>query len=160
MKLPKCLRKRGPQGKFKAATEKHNKSYLKKFSQTAFNERIVFAPHCMRNTAACKAKEHNTYYTCAECGACKIDTVSKLTRELGYQALYIAKGGSAVAKQVKLDNPKAVLGIACYVEGAQGTELVGGETVNVAIYFVPLTRDGCSDTDVDLAEVERAMKLK
>ena len=157
MKLTKCLPKKGSQEKYKAVTEKNNKSMLKKFTLTPFGQRIIFAPHCMRCVPGCRATDHNTYYICNECKKCKIDDVSSLARRLGYKAVYIAKGGSAIKGIVERDKPQAVLGIACYFEGAQAAELVNNS--HIAVNFVPLSKDGCNATDVDITEVEKIMNL-
>jgi hypothetical protein len=69
----------------------------------------------------------------------------------------ILKGGSAVARHVEKMKPKAVLGLACQYEGALG--IFECERLGVAVQFVPLTRDGCADTDVDLDKVLAALEM-
>jgi hypothetical protein len=141
---------------YKSFTDKQNDLQAKKFALTPFNKRIVFAPHCMRNVVVCPAVDKGGYYICAECGKCKINAISKLVKQLNYKALYIAKGGRFIEKTVKEEKPKAVIGIACFFEGDHAFKML--KNVHMSVQFVPLTKDGCTATDTDLAEVERVFK--
>ncbi|MDR3256514.1 MAG: DUF116 domain-containing protein [Endomicrobium sp.] len=143
---------------YKTFTDKQNKLQSKKFASVHFNKRIVFAPHCMRNTAICIAAEKEGYYICAECGGCKINDISKLLKELNYHALYVLKGGRAIEKIIKEQKPAAIVGIACFFEGEQAFKILKDE--NIAVQFVPLTKDGCTTTDTNLKEIERVLKQK
>jgi hypothetical protein len=133
-----------------------NKAQSGAFAKTAFKDRIVFAPHCMRNTAACKAKEEDFYYVCKDCGACSIFKIKKLAESLGYGGLYILKGGRAILKVVKERSPKAIVGISCYFEGEQGFKVM--KETGVTVQFIPLTKDGCHDTDANIDEAEKILK--
>ncbi len=141
---------------YRSFTDKQNKFHANRFASIPFNKRIVFAPHCMRNTAACTAVEKDRCYICAECGGCKISDITKLIRKLNYRGLYIVKGGRAIEKIIKEQKPEAIVGIACFFEGNQAFKTLKDE--NVITQFVPLTKDGCATTDTDLTEVERVLK--
>jgi hypothetical protein len=141
---------------YKSFTDKQNNLQAEKFALVPFNKRIVFVPHCMRDVAACTAVDKGGYYTCAECGGCKINALSKLVKQLNYKALYIAKGGRTIEKIVKEEKPEAVVGIACFVEGDHAFKMF--KDAHAALQFVPLTKDGCTATNTDLAEVERVLK--
>ena len=125
----------------------------KRFLAVPFTDRLVLVPHCLRNTQKCKAEEHGSYYVCLECGGCKIGEISKKAKELNYKGIYILKGGRTIEKLLEKFSPKAVLGVACSFEGAQGFELIENKGKDTAVQFISLTKDGCSDTDVDLPEV-------
>ena len=140
----------------KSFTDKQNKLNQKKFAEIPFNKRMVFAPHCMRNTAVCAAEEKEGYYVCKECGGCKIGEISGLVKKYGYAALYILKGGRAIVKIIEEQKPLAIVGISCYFEGDQAFRIL--DESGVIIQFVPLAKDGCASTDVDLAETERTLK--
>ncbi len=143
---------------YKAFTDKQNKSHQKKFARIPFEKRIVFAPHCMRNTSVCTAVEKDSYYICGECGGCTIDKISKLTKKLGYTALFIVKGGRTLMKLAEEYKPEAVVGIACYYEGELGFKIFkGGDMV---VQYVPLTKDGCSGTDADIEEIKKILEQK
>lgn len=140
---------------YKAFTDKQNKSQQKKFASIPFEKRIVFAPHCMRNTAVCTAIEKDSYYVCRECGGCTINNISKLTKELGYMGLFTVKGGRALVKLCNEHKPEAVVGIACYFEGEQGFNVL--KDTDIVVQYIPLTKDGCANTDADMNEVEKIL---
>jgi len=150
--------KKTDEEKNKILTARKNSRSAAAFDAIPYADRIVFVPHCMRNLQKCKAKEMGSYYVCAECGACKIVEISKRSGELGYKALYILKGGKAVKKLTEELKPRAVLGVACYFEGVMGME--ESEKHGLVAQFTPLLKDGCVDTDVDLAEVFKALGRK
>jgi len=143
---------------YKTFTNKQNRLQEKKFASTPFNSRLVFVPHCMRNTLVCAAKEKESYYTCSECCGCKINAISKLVKNLNYQTLYILKGGRAIEKIIKEQKPKAVIGVACFLEGYQAFKILKDK--NIAVQFVPLKKDGCANTDIDINEVEKALVIR
>ncbi len=138
--------------------DKRNAAQENKFKAVDFSERIVLLPHCMRSTGNCKAKDEGTYYTCVQCGACKIAQVSKLAKELGYKKVYIMKGGKAIQNILINEKIKAVVAVACHFEGAQGIKMT--DKLNVITQFVPLLKDGCCDTDVDIEKVKQIMEQK
>ncbi|BAG14240.1 MAG: hypothetical protein Ta2C_01310 [Candidatus Endomicrobiellum trichonymphae] len=156
MKLCK-LTQRSKEQIYKTFTYKQNKLQVNKFASVPFNNRIVFVPHCMRNTAVCAAIEKDSCYICAECDGCKISDITKLIRKLNYRDLYIVKGGRVIGKIIRKQKPEAIVGIACFFEGNQAFKILKDE--NVAVQFVPLTKDGCAATDTDLAEVEKVLNI-
>ncbi|MEW6555910.1 MAG: DUF116 domain-containing protein [Elusimicrobiota bacterium] len=140
----------------KKFTAEKNKKNLKKFLQVPPNNRIIFVPQCLRNIKKCKANEFGSYYLCAECGACKISKISRTVKKCGYLGLRILKGGSTIKKIVAELNPKAVLGVACYFEGTQGIKEC--ERQKIPVYFYPLSRDGCENTDLELKKLLKLIK--
>ena len=149
--------KESRQNKYVSYVAAQNKAQSKKFAETEFKDRIVFAPHCMRNSSVCKAEEKDFYYICKDCGGCTVFKIKRLVKELGYGGLYVLKGGRAILKVVKEQNPKAIVGISCYFEGEQGFKVM--KETKVIVQFVPLVRDGCNDTDADISEIEKILKL-
>ncbi|MFH1367901.1 MAG: DUF116 domain-containing protein [Elusimicrobiota bacterium] len=150
--------KKNNEEKNRKLTEKKNRKMAESFAAIPYTERVVFVPHCMRNIEKCKAKELGSHYICMECGACKTGNISKKSKELGYKAIYILKGGKAVKKLTEELKPKAVLGVACYYEGVMGMD--ESEKHGLIAQFVPLTRDGCVNTDIELEEVYKALEKK
>ena len=144
-------RKKSKEELYRSLTKKKNRDMEHVFSMVPFGERLIFVPHCLRNTEKCRAKEQGNHYLCVECGGCKIGAIHKKARDLGYRELYILKGGRAIEKITAETRPGAIVGIACYFEGAQGMEQ--SEKNNITVQFIPLSRDGCVNTDVDLDEV-------
>jgi len=133
-----------------------NRESAFRFLSTPFSERTVFVPQCLRATAACQAEERGNEYICKRCGACKIAEIARRAEELGYMAVKILKGGSALQRFVIETRPKAVLGVSCSMEGVMG--ILACERIGVPAFCVPLTRAGCSDTDVDVTDVMAALE--
>jgi hypothetical protein len=158
MKLCIRLRKYKTE-KHKFFIEKQNRSNAGNFSCVPFEDRVIFAPHCLRNTTGCKAQEKEGFYICAECGACKINQISRLAKKLKYQDLFVVKGGRIIEKIIKEKKPKAIVGIACFFEGGQAFKMLK-KVDDLAIQFVPLTKDGCYSTDTNIADVEKVLKQK
>ncbi|MDR2676749.1 MAG: DUF116 domain-containing protein [Endomicrobium sp.] len=151
MKLCKSI-SRNKNNAYKIFISKQNELQAKKFARVPFNKRIVVVPHCMRNTLTCIAIENKGYCTCKECGGCKIGEISKLTKKLNYSALYVLKGGRIIENIIREQKPQAVVGIACFFEGKQGFKLLRNK--NLTVQFIPLSKDGCTATDIDLQEVK------
>jgi hypothetical protein len=112
----------------------------------------------MRNSAVCTAKEKDFYYVCQNCGGCNIFRLKRVAEELGYKGFYILKGGRAILKLVQDTRPAAIVGIACFFEGEQGFKILKG--TGIAVQYVPLARDGCHDTDVNIIEAEKILRQK
>ena len=141
----------------KKYTIEKNKKYFEKFAKIPASKKIIFVPQCLRNIKKCKAKELGSYYLCVECGGCKIAKIVKMAKENGFMGLRILKGGSIVKKMVKELNPGSILGVACYFEGTQGIKIC--EKNKIPVYFYPLSKDGCEDTDVDLDNLTKLIKF-
>jgi hypothetical protein len=132
-----------------------NAEHAAAFRATPFARRMVFLPQCIRCTEKCAAHEQAAEHVCARCGECKAGEISRRGGELGYLGVHILKGGSAVARLVEKLRPGAVLGVACQFEGALG--ILECERQGIPVQCVPLLRDGCADTDVELSRVLELM---
>jgi len=145
----------GAEGNFgelcRAVTVRKNKEHALRFAAVPPAERVVFLPQCLRRIGRCQAIETARGYECRECMQCPAGTITREAARLGYKGVYMLKGGRAVAQVLCEARPTAVVGVACSYEGALG--ILECERKGVAVQFVPLTRDGCAETDVDLDEV-------
>jgi len=139
-----------------AIVSRKNRENALRFLRTPYSQRVVFVPQCLRSAAKCQAEEKASEYVCRKCGACKIADIVQRAADLGYAGVRILKGGSVVPRLLEEIKPKAVVGIACSLEGALG--MMACERAGAAVMCVPLLRDGCSDTDVDIAEVADALE--
>lgn len=129
-------------------TETKNKKNHDKFFKIPAHKKIVVVPQCLRNIKKCKAEEYGSYYICRSCGACKIAAIVKAAREAGYKEVRILKGGSAVKKLLTDGEIMGVLGVACHFEGVEGIKKC--ESYGIPVYFYPLSKDGCENTDLEL----------
>ena len=143
---------------YKVFVNKKNASIVDKFKAVDFKDRFIFIPHCMRNTAVCKAKDEGFFYSCAKCNGCKIGQIVTFAQSLGYEKIYIMKGGRAIQQIIENQKPKAIIGIACYFEGKLGIKLA--DKYSLPVQFIPLSKDGCANTDVDLDEAKKIIGLK
>jgi hypothetical protein len=133
-----------------------NRENTPAFQRTPYADRLILVPQCLRSTEKCQATEYSNEYICAGCGACKVALIVRRAGELGYAGVRILKGGSAVSRLLRELKPKAVLGIACSTEGIMG--MIWSERAGLPVLCVPLSKDGCSDTDVALSEVMSVME--
>ena len=153
-----ALTKTDPHEFYKASVIQIGKRNIHRFSPIPFSERIILLPQCLRKIEKCKAKEVGNRYECQKCGACKIARIIQKAKNLGYKGVYILKGGSAVSMIIEQTSPKAVLGAACYYEGLIG--MTECENRRIPVQFVPLTKEGCVNTDLNLPDFENLISLK
>ncbi|MEM3400254.1 MAG: DUF116 domain-containing protein [Candidatus Micrarchaeia archaeon] len=122
-----------------------NEGFFKKIPKS---QRMVFIPHCLRNTAKCKATYDEEGLHCvAGCRECKIAEIIAACEKNGMR-YFVVGGGQQVINLIKKYEPKAVIGIACFPEIKMGLE-----RVTIPAQAVLLRKAGCANTDVDLWEI-------
>jgi len=141
----------------KAIVVRKNKEYASPFSSAGFKDRIIFLPQCLRRVDFCKAKESSSGYICRECGACTISKVIAEARRIGYKSVHILKGGRAVIRILDEQKPCAVVGVGCDFEGALG--IMECEKRKIPVQFIPLSKDGCFETEVDFEEIKSVLNF-
>ena len=124
------------------------------FSHIDPADRILLLSHCLRPSQSCTAKYDKRGLICTDdCKEdCVIGRLRKAALKLNYRGVCIAPGGSLAIKYVKEKGPSGIVAIACQKELQEGVESVTefSETNNrPVIISVPLTKDGCVDTEVD-----------
>jgi len=137
--------------------EIRNSVYEPEYKKIPYSERIVFLPHCTRNTKVCKATVDEEGIHCKNCGACAIDSVTKIAKELGYMGVFTAHGGSMVKKIITKYNPKAVVGVCCFPEALMGIE--GVKALGKIPQAVLLLNDGCQNTVMNLPLLREKMQM-
>jgi hypothetical protein len=136
--------------------ESKNRSLIKDFASTPYNERVLLLPQCLRSPD-CPAELGKYGYECQQCGRCNIAKIIQITKKLGYKGTFILPGGS-LAKKILLElKPKASMGVACSKELVLGSFLC--EKMGVIGQGVGLVRDGCINTLVDLGTLNDALKV-
>ncbi len=117
--------------------------------------RMLLLPHCLRPTEGCPGVMTRQGLDCGECrrAECKIGALRDAAVRAGYGSICIAPGGRLAVRCVADARPAAILAVACEKELADGVAAVNGlewlEGVPLIVQ-IPLLRDGCVDTDVDL----------
>jgi geranylgeranyl pyrophosphate synthase len=124
------------------------------FAAVPFSRRLFLLPHCMRNEGKCLGTYDSLGLHCADCGACNIHGLKARAEALGYRVL-IAEGTTAVTGQILDEDLNAVLGVACL----DSLEKSFSRVVELGIpnLAVPLLRNGCVDTQAELAVIEELL---
>ncbi|MFH1127205.1 MAG: DUF116 domain-containing protein [archaeon] len=118
-------------------------------------DKIFIGPQCMRH-AKCKARcDPKIGYICTGCGRCDYARLKKECERYGYK-MFIVPGDSFVRKIITMHKPKAALAIACFEELNESmcalAHVLPGQGV-------PLLRDGCFNTAVNVDDVVEKMRL-
>ncbi len=133
-----------------------NKLHKERYMKTKKEDRIVLIPHCLRNIKVCRAKPGPEGYTCARCGGCVIQKIVEECEKSNVR-YFMVGGGSIVITLIEKYRPKAILAIACYNELKMGLEKTSEK--NIPAIVVPLTKDGCVNTEVRLKDVKEKLNL-
>lgn len=108
--------------------------------------KILFLSHCMRERN-CKAETGQKGLVCKKCN--KECQISKIIEFAG-MPVFIVPGGSMVFKIIEEEKPDAIIGVACSLEIEQAIS----KTDKIPAIGIPLIKEGCIDTKVDLEELK------
>jgi hypothetical protein len=134
-----------------------NKVFYIKFAKTAYDERALFLPQCLRNQE-CPAKLGANGIECVSCAReCSVKEAKIEAEKLGYR-VFIVPGGGFVKRLVLRHKPKGIVGVACLPEVMLGMDLLG--KTRLPGQGVVLLRSGCLNTKVDLAELKTVLTTK
>jgi len=134
-----------------------NNALEKKVAKVNYEDRMILVPQCLRDPHDCEAELGEYGYKCNHCGRCMIDEIESIGEELGYDSLFIVPGSSIAKKLLKKKEPGAVIAVACHSELVEGFE--ASHVYGIPVQGIPLLRAGCLDTEVDLSEVEKKLRL-
>jgi geranylgeranyl pyrophosphate synthase len=111
-----------------------------------YPRRLLLLPHCLRDSAACRAEYDQRGLLCRDCGACRLSEFRALARQKGYQVL-IAEGSPMVIDLILRGEVDAILGAACLdsLEKMFSKILVAG----IPCMAVPLLHNSCRNTATD-----------
>ena len=126
-------------------------------SQIMPAERILILPHCLRQSNTCRAKYDREGLHCAACNPdCPVNRLRSAALEHGYKGVCVAPGGKLALNFVKEKRPKAIVAVACEKELHEGVKALAEAEISPLIVIIPLLKDGCLDTEVD---VEGALEV-
>jgi len=131
--------------------EVRNKVNEKVYKKIEPQEKIVVLPHCLRSTD-CEAKLESSGLVCKDCNRCVIGVIKTKAEEKGFK-VFIIPGSTFLKKILEKNNFKAVLGVACY----QDLNLSMMKLSKFSCQGVPLLKDGCINTKVDVKAVLEKM---
>jgi squalene-hopene/tetraprenyl-beta-curcumene cyclase len=134
------------------------------FSRVPPAERVLLVSHCLRKSTGCRATQGEWGLECRHCSeSCAINLLSEMAQRLGYKGVCVAPGGSMALNYIRRMQPRGIAAVACRKELEQGIQAVKGQFSSLAgrpaIVVVPLRKDGCVDTEVDLPQAARAIEL-
>ncbi len=114
---------------------------------------LILVPSCLQNSE-CTQKITRDINKCRRCGRCKVRDVIELSEKYGTRCA-VATGGRLALEMARQDSVKCVVAIACEKELQEGLKAIfpkpGLGIINVRPH------GPCTDTDVDLTEVEEAI---
>lgn len=126
------------------------------------SERILLLPHCLRRSATCRGTYSKKGLDCIGCNPdCPVNHLRSRAVALGYKGVCVAPGGRLAVTFVRESRPRAIVAVACEKEledGIKNVRELGGEKAPV-IAIIPLTVDGCVDTETDEEEALRIIGL-
>jgi hypothetical protein len=119
-------------------------------------ERLLLLPHCLRPSQDCPGQMTRQGLECGDCQHpdCQIRPLREAAIRAGYKRICVAPGGRLAVRAVAETRPGAIIAVACDKELADGVAAVHALEWNgysPPIYQIPLSHDGCVDTDVDVA---------
>jgi len=127
---------------------------LQQLAGIAPGERILLLPHCLRQSNTCRASYNHEGLQCVACNpGCAVNILRTAALEAGYKGICVAPGGHLALKYVQEKQPQAIVAVACEKELQEGVEGVKGLDHRImmpVIVIIPLARDGCIDTEVDV----------
>jgi hypothetical protein len=126
------------------------------FASVDPRERILVVPQCIRHPKCPARLDSSKGILCKECGMCIIKDLKSEAERLGY-TFFAVPGGRFVERIVKTVKPKAALGVACYKD--LNNAMHDLSRARFIVQGVPLVKDGCVGTEVNLRELLQRMKL-
>jgi len=137
--------------------ELRNSVFEPEFKKIPYNQRVLFLPHCARNSTNCKATQDDTGFHCAHCGSCEIGYAEKFALDLGYKKVFVVPGGSMIKKLLKEHDPKASVGVCCFDEALLAFDLL--KHTQIIPQVALLLRDGCANTMINIPLLEEKLSL-
>ena len=124
-----------------------------------FPKRVLLLPHCLRPSQDCPGKMTRQGMDCSGCtlAECAVYRLRAVAEEAGYAGVCVAPGGRLAIRFLEHRQPSGVVAIACDKELEEGLEAIDQmdwESAKPAVVTVPLSEDGCVDTEVDFAEAQ------
>lgn len=132
----------------------NNEYWREEFASIPFEKRLFSMPHCLKQAENCTAKLDDVQLHCNGCGLCSLADFDQIGKRMGYNVL-IAEGTPVVLKLVASGEVEGILGVACLnvLEKAFDKVLQLG----MPAIAIPLLRDTCHNTEVDIDWVYQAL---
>jgi len=129
---------------------------VKQLSKIDPSQRILLLPHCLRQSNTCKASYNEEGLQCQRCDPdCAVNQLTAAALQNGYKGVCVAPGGRLALKYVEKSRPRAVVAVACekeLAEGVEGVKALAKVNLTPLTVIIPLVKDGCVDTEVDVVK--------
>jgi geranylgeranyl pyrophosphate synthase len=130
-----------------AAVVMNNEVWRETVAAIPYDKRLLLLPNCLRPADKCPAGFDDLGLLCQQCGRCAIGELKGQAEQLGY-AVLIAEGSPVVMSLIETGQIEGIVGVSCLsVLERVFPYMEAGAVPGVAI---PLLRDGCANTSVDL----------
>lgn len=130
-----------------AAVLMNNEVWREAVAAIPYEKRLLLLPNCLRPADECPAGFDDLGLLCQQCGRCVIGEFKGQAEQLGY-AVLIAEGSPVVMSLIETGQVEGIVGVSCLsVLERVFPYMEAGAVPGVAI---PLLRDGCANTSVDL----------
>lgn len=131
-----------------------NALWAGRFRRVPRHRRLLLLPRCLSHSRLCQGRSDASGLACAGCGACNLPLIQREAESLGYQVI-IAEGTSAVLLKVLEGEADALLGVACLDSLEKSFNRIAD--LGIPHQALPLLRDGCQDTEVELDLLRQLM---
>ena len=125
----------------------HGEVWRDTLAKIPFHRRVLLLPQCLRDPDECPAEIDEFGLKCRRCGRCRIGPLADEAERLGYVVL-IAEGTTVVTALIASGKIEAVIGTSCMATLERVFAYV--EQAGVPAMALPLLRDGCANTAVDI----------
>ncbi len=130
-----------------AAVLLNNEAWRETVAAIPYEKRLLLLPKCLRDDKGCPASFDDIGLLCQNCGRCVIGDLKSQAEQLGY-AVLVAEGSPVVMSLIEAGRIEAVIGASCLsVLERVFPYMEAGAVPGIAI---PLLRDGCVNTSIDL----------
>jgi len=118
--------------------------------------RLLLLSQCLRDPDTCPAKMDAYGLLCRRCGRCPLADLHAEAEKLGYVVM-VAEGSTVVMSLIEAGKVEAIVGVSCMSVLEKVFPYM--EAAAIPGIAIPLLRDGCRNTAVDLDRVREAIHL-
>ncbi len=118
--------------------------------------KLFLLPQCLKNSTRCQAQTDELGLFCEQCGSCHIAGLTNDAEDVGMMSI-VAEGSPVVRSMIEHNAADGIIGVSCLNSLKKAFPLM----VNNAVpgIAIPLDKDGCVDTTVDVGLVRDYLKM-
>ncbi len=113
---------------------------------------LLMIPQCLKNSECCKASIDEFGLLCESCGGCALQNILEVADQAGMMSM-VAEGSTMVAGLIEGGQVDAVIGVSCFEALEKAfMPMIANAVAGMAL---PLNREGCKNTGVDIDALTR-----